>query len=92
MKLKTTNLFKFILILVLFTVGTVKSFAGEIDTTKVVFILDSKRISVTLLQKAKEKGNIQFITGANTTREALRNLGEKYRFGAYIYKTRKEVK
>lgn len=67
---------------------SVKIFAGEIDTTKVIFILDNKRVPANSIINGLKKGNIQFITKSTSTKDALRIFGEKYRYGIHVYKTR----
>jgi len=91
MESRIKNVFKFIFLPALFALCSVNVHAGGvIDTTKVVYLLDGKRVPAYIINIGHEKGTLEFITGANTSREALRNLGEKYRYGAYIYKSRKE--
>lgn len=90
MKIKMQKKLRIILACLLFSVLPVKLFAGVIDTTKYVFILDDKRVPAQTIINGIIKGNIKVITQSDSMKDALRRFWEKYRYGLCVYKTRKE--
>ncbi len=65
---------------------------SENDTLKYIIFLDDKQISVKeAIEKYEVKRVIQYRAGFCTNRDALKNLGEKYRNKCVIfYVTKKE--
>lgn len=63
---------------------------AAIDTTKIVFFLDGKRIYAREAIEMIKNKSADFVGGAYSTRDCLLYYGEKYRNGILIYVSRKE--
>lgn len=78
---------KSIFVILLFAVFSVKCHADDsenaVDTTKYIFILDDKVISAKYME-------IEWVTTADTVREAVFATAGEYRTPFYMFRTRKE--
>lgn len=61
------------------------------DQSRVIYIFDGKQESIAHAKQKYEKGNFELLGFANNSRDALLRYGEKYRYGVYIFETKKEA-
>jgi len=65
----------------------------EIDTTKCIYFLDNVKVNNIDIYKGYINKTIEFYYGADSRRNVLLKIGEKYRnFEVYIYVTRNRYK
>ena len=76
---------KTIFVILLFAVFSVKCYA---DTTKYIFILDDKVITAKYM--FDHWNEIEWVTTADTVREAVFTTAGEYRTPFYMFRTRKE--
>lgn len=73
----------------LFFLCVISTYAAEADdSSKISFFINDKRMSIRQIEKGMKSDSIKFVGGFSTTRKALLNYGEIFRFGIIIFKTK----